>query len=61
MEVENQKLKDSVNLFKVHVIPKIANLINKPLSDHAQDIERVSGTFIRDLIEELEYHYRQFE
>lgn len=58
LELENQKFKESINLLKVHVIPKIANLLNKSLNDHAQDIERVSGTFVRELLEQLDFNYR---
>jgi len=36
-------------------------LVNKSLGDHIEDIERFSGTFIRELIDELEYQFRQFE
>jgi len=37
------------------MIPKIASLINKSLDAHTQDIERISSTFLRELIDELEY------
>ena len=57
MEVDNEKLKDSSNLLRIHVVPKLANLINKSLKNHSADVERVSGTFVRELLDEVAFQF----
>lgn len=59
LEVENEKLKDSSNLLRVHVIPKLANLVNKSLKTHSSDVERLGGTFVRELLDEVVFQHNK--
>merc|ERR1712100_710173 len=57
--MESEKFKDSTNLIRVHVIPKLANLLNKSLQAHSSDVERASGPFVRELLDELAFQYNK--
>jgi len=54
-------MKEGILLLKTFIVPQILGILNKSSSSHLTDIENLDPTFMKQLINELDFKFSQMK